>query len=93
VGANGGQASDYLTEVGGRLSQPPAASLPLLLVPSCPTSVELLPSGHVVVGNEMTTKFVPHPSTQQVRWPHALLLPACVGPRGHSPALPLLAPS
>ena len=71
VAGNGGQASDYLKEVGGKQAVPPSASLPVLLVPSCPTSVELLKSAHVVIGSEMTTKFEPHPDTQQVR--HVIL--------------------
>lgn len=66
VGSNGGQASDYLTDVGGKVVQVPEASMPLLLVPSCPASVELNKAGHVVVGSEMTCKFVPHPDTRQV---------------------------
>ncbi len=65
VVSNGGRANDYLPEVGGRLT-PSLPSLPLLLLPTCPSSVELLQSAHVVVGNEMTTKFVPSPSSRQV---------------------------
>ncbi len=66
VGSNGGQASDYLSDVGGKVPSVPAPSLPLLLVPSCPAGVELNTAGHVVVGSEMTCKFVPHKDTRQV---------------------------
>ena len=67
VYSNGGTTSDYLKDLSGDVKNVKLPSAPLVLVPTAPTSVELLKSAHIIVANQLTSHFVPHADTKQAR--------------------------
>jgi hypothetical protein len=65
--ANGGNPLEYLKDVGRGAAKFTYPSMPLALVPTAPSNTEMLRSGHIVVGSEIVSQFVPHPDSTQVR--------------------------
>lgn len=60
----GGGLADYATELGGSRSLA-VPSLPLLAVPSCPSSSELTREAHVLLRGQALARLVAHPASVQ----------------------------